>query len=128
MAELVVNGAQCKCSFGAAPSALLVLPAKMVNGQKLPVATIADAVPMTNILPFGMCSSPTNPAVIAATAAASGVFTPAPCTPATVAWAPGKPMVLVGKTPALDKDATCPCSLGGVISVANPGQVNAKAT
>ena len=82
MGQLAVTGAMMRCSFGAAPGPLTVLPDKMVLSTA-PVANILDYKPMVNIPSFGMCSAPTNPAVIAATSAASGVFTPAPCVPAT---------------------------------------------
>ena len=72
-----------QCSFGAAPSALSVLPANCVT-TGTPAATIMDNKPFVNILPFGMCISPANPEVIAETAAALGVLTPAPCIPAIV--------------------------------------------
>lgn len=128
MPQLVVLGAICQCTFGAAPSSLVVLPTKMVNGAKVPLATIMDNIPISNIVPFGMCSSPSNPTVAAATAAAAGVLTPMPCVPATAApWTPGKPMVMIGKTPALDATSKCMCTWGGVISVTNPGQVTVEA-
>lgn len=128
MSQLVVNSALCQCTFGAAPSSLVVLPAKKVNGQKLPIATIMDHLPIANIVPFGMCSSLANPTVAAATTAALGVLTPMPCVPATSApWAPGKPMVMVGKTPALDATSKCICNWGGVISVSFAGQTNVGA-
>ena len=129
MSSLVVNGALCSCSFGVAPSSLVVLPAKMVNGAKLPIATIMDFIPNANIMPFGMCSSLANPTVAAATTAAFGVLTPMPCIPVTTApWVPGKPMVMVGKTPALDQSSKCACTWGGVIQFAAAGQgtVDAK--
>jgi hypothetical protein len=123
MTALVVNGAPCTCSFGMAPSTLVVLPAKKVNGAKLPIATIMDHIPNTNIMPFGMCNSIANPTVAAATTAALGVLTPMPCVPATVApWVPGKPMVLVGKLPALDQTSKCMCMWGGVIQFSYAGQ------
>lgn len=128
MTALVVNGAMCSCSFGAAPSSLVVLPAKKVNGAKLPIATIMDHIPNTNILPFGMCSSIANPTVAAATAAALGVLTPMPCVPVTVApWVPGKPMVMVGKMPALDQSSKCMCTWGGVIQFSAAGQATVDA-
>ncbi|MEZ4389546.1 MAG: DUF4280 domain-containing protein [Polyangiales bacterium] len=128
MSNLVVMGAMCKCSFGAAPASLVVLPTKMVNGVKMPIATIMDNIPIANIVPFAMCSSPSNPTVAAATAAALGVLTPMPCVPVVPApWTPGKPMVMVGKVPALDKDSQAMCAWGGVIQVTYPGQVTVDA-
>lgn len=63
--------------------------------------------------------------MIAATAAALGVFTPMPCVPVTPApWIPGgAPTVLMGVAPALDAQGTLICAWGGVIKVAQPGQV-----
>ncbi|WP_433964496.1 DUF4280 domain-containing protein [Tunturiibacter gelidiferens] len=83
MAQLVCMGALLQCSFGAAPGPLSVLPVnRVLTGT--PAATIIDSAPLVNIPSFGMCSSPSNPVVIAATAAALGVLTPMPCVPATV--------------------------------------------
>ena len=76
----VFGGATLMCSFGAAPSTLMVLPTSRVMG-KMPMATIMDQVPLVNILPFGMCSSMANPTVAAATAAKLGVMTPMRCDP-----------------------------------------------
>lgn len=111
------------CSFGVAPSALVVLPANktMVGGP--PAANIMDHKPMVNIPTFGMCNTPSNPAVAAATAAALGVLTPMPCVPATAApWAPGSATVMIGNMPALNNSSKCMCSYGGVISISNAGQ------
>jgi hypothetical protein len=124
MGQLVVNGAQLQCSFGMAPSAIIVLPATLVNASKQPAATIMDNKPMANIMPFGMCQSMANPQVAAATAAAQGVLTPQPCIPATSApWAPGSPTVLIGGKPALNNSSKCMCNWAGVISVTVPGQM-----
>jgi hypothetical protein len=120
----VCNGATLQCSFGLAPSALVVLPVNrmMTGGQ--PAANIMDHVPMVNIMPFGMCASIANPTVAAATAAALGVLTPMPCIPATAApWVPGAPTVLLGNMPALDNTCKLMCLWAGVISVLFPGQV-----
>lgn len=119
----VVNGASLMCSFGAAPSSLVVLPVNRMLSGNQPAATIMDHVPMTNIMPFGMCLSPTNPQVAAATTAAAGVLTPQPCIPVTAApWVAGAPTVLLGNMPCLDNTHTCMCMWGGVITVASPGQ------
>ena len=66
----VVNGAQLMCAFGSSPSSLSVLPINRTKVTQQPKATIQDHVPMLNIMPFGMCLSPSNPQVAAATARA----------------------------------------------------------
>ena len=127
MSQQVVTGALIKCAFGVAPSALTVPPVSGVLAGNLPAATIMDHIPMVNIMPFGMCSAPSNPAVISATAAALGVFTPMPCVPVTPGpWAPGSPTVLVGNKPALNNTSKCMCTWGGVISVVQAGQLQAE--
>jgi len=122
MSQLVCMGALLQCSFGVAPSSLVVLPAnKVLSGT--PAATIMDNKPMANIMPFGMCSSIANPTVAAATAAALGVLTPMPCVPVTAApWAPGSPTVLIGGMPALNNTSKLMCNWAGVIQVVSPGQ------
>ena len=127
MAVLVVDGAIVACTFGAAPSALAALPANPTRGSNGAAATIMDFAPMVNIQPFGICSSPANPQVIAATSAAAGVFTPQPCVPATVSpWVPGSPTVTIAGQPALDNACICNCLWAGVISVISPGQQAAQ--
>jgi hypothetical protein len=119
----VVNGAQLMCSMGMAPSTLLVLPVNRTVVQNQPEATIQDHLPMVNIMPFGMCMSPANPMVAAATAAALGVLTPMPCIPATSApWTPGAPTVEIAQLLALDNTSTCACTWAGVVTIAYPGQ------
>lgn len=123
MAIQVCMGATLQCSFGAAPSTLVVLPSNRTM-TTTPAATIMDHAPLVNILPFGMCSSPANPTVAAATAAALGVLTPMPCVPATAApWIVGAPTVLIGGMPALDNNSKLMCNWGGVIQVVSPGQM-----
>jgi Domain of unknown function (DUF4280) len=124
MALQVCMGATLQCSFGAAPSALMVLPVNRTL-TSVPDANIMDNKPMVNIMPFGMCSSPSNPTVAAATAAALGVLTPMPCVPVTPApWIPGSPTVLVANMPALDNNSKLMCAWGGVIQIVNPGQTS----
>lgn len=116
------------CSFGMAPSVLIVLPENGVVCPT-PAATIADFVPIENIPPFGMCMSEANPEVIAATAAALGVLTPMPCVPVTSSpWVPGAPTVMIGGMPALVQPSECLCDWGGVISIDDPGQFSVTAT
>nr|WP_240941340.1 DUF4280 domain-containing protein [Paenibacillus sp. HB172176] len=123
MGQLVCGGASLTCSFGAAPGTLNVLPANRVT-TSMPIANIMDNKPLVNIMPFGMCSSPANPMVASATAAALGVLTPMPCIPVTAApWVPGSPTVLVGNMPALNASSKCMCNWGGMIQPAFPGQM-----
>lgn len=117
MATLITSGSLLACTFGVAPSPLTVLPAnKVMCGT--PAATIMDHVPAINIAPFGMCSAPTNPAVIAA------LGSPVPCVPVTPApWVPGSPTALIGNFPALNNTSKCLCTWLGVIQVTAPAQV-----
>lgn len=121
MGQLVCMGATLMCTGGLAPATLLVVGKRPMCPT--PAANIMDNKPFANIVPFGMCKLPSNPAVAATTAAALGVLTPAPCIPATVSpWMPGVPAVLIDSVPALDSASTCQCSFGGAISVVSPGQ------
>ena len=121
MANMVNMGATLQCSFGMAPSNFVVLPTNAVLAEKMPAANINDHIPMTNILPFGMCQSLANPTVAAATAAALGVLTPMPCVPVAPApWVPGSPTCLLGKAPALNSTSKCMCAWAGVITITNP--------
>jgi Domain of unknown function (DUF4280) len=119
----VCMGAMMQCSFGVAPSSLVVLPVNMVMTSEVPDANIMDNVPMVNIMPFGMCMSPANPEVAAATASAMGVLTPMPCIPMTMTpWTPGAATVMLGNMPSLDNVSTLMCMWGGVIMFSDPGQ------
>ena len=119
----VCMGAMMQCSFGVAPSSLVVLPTNAAMAGGPPAATIMDNIPIVNIPPFGMCTSPSNPTVAAATAAALGVLTPMPCVPVTAApWAPGSPTVMIGNMPALNNSSKLMCSWGGVIQIVAPGE------
>ena len=119
----VTTGAMLTCSFGMAPSTLIALPPRpLIEGK--PAATITDIAPMSNIPPFGMCSTLSNPTVAAATAAALGVLTPMPCVPVIPApWIPMAPQTLIGGIPALVAGSTCNCAFGGVIQIGFPGSV-----
>ena len=124
MPSQVNMGALLQCTFGVAPSSLVVLPVNRVLAEGPPAANIMDHVPMVNIMPFGMCTSPANPMVAAATAAALGVLTPMPCIPMTLApWVPGAPTVLIANMPALDNTCKCMCNWAGVVSINFAGTV-----
>lgn len=123
MAQLVCNNATLQCSFGVAPGQLVVLPKNRVNVSNQPAANIMDNMPMTNIKPFGNCTTLSNPTVAAATSAAQGVLTPQPCIPMTTTpWTPGSPAVTLGGMSALNNNCQVICMWGGVIQVTNPGQ------
>jgi Domain of unknown function (DUF4280) len=123
----VCMGAMMQCSFGMAPSSLVVLPTNRVMTNQVPDANIMDHIPMTNIMPFGMCTSPANPVVAAATAAALGVLTPMPCIPATPApWVAGAPTVLLGNFPSLDNVSQLMCMWAGVITFTNAGEATVE--
>jgi len=112
-----------QCSFGVAPSSLVVLPVNRVVTQQVPDANIMDHKPLVNIMPFGMCTSLANPTVAAATSAALGVLTPMPCVPNTSSpWVPGEATILLGNAPALDNNSKLICVWGGVIQFVTPGE------
>ena len=123
MPNHVCLGAKTKCSMGLAPSVLLVLPVNKVLTSYVPAANIMDNKPIVNIVPFGMCKSPANPAVAAATAAALGTLTPMPCVPVIPGpWAAGAPTVLLANQPSLNKSSKLMCAYAGVIEITDEGQ------
>ena len=120
----VTLGAMMTCTFGMAPSSLVVLPARTKMLSNVPRANIMDYAPMVNIMPFGMCNTLSNPTVASATAAAMGVLTPMPCIPAiTAPWMPGNPQCLIQGQPALTRNSQCICMWGGVIKFTTDGQM-----
>ena len=122
MPYVLTGGSLIQCAFGDAPAPLMVLPENKVL-HNMPVANIMDMKPLVNILPFGMCKSIANPMVASATAAALGVLTPMPCIPMPAGpWTPGKPTVVVGSMPIIDKTSILVCAYGGVIQVKDAGQ------
>ena len=128
MGVQVVATAQLMCSFGVAPAVLSVIPKGLpvqAGGQM--AATIQDFMPNANIPPFGMCTTPSNPQVAAATSAAMGVLTPQPCIPMTTSpWTPGSPTVQINGAPALTSTCTCTCMWGGAITITSPGQMTTQ--
>lgn len=123
----VCMGAMMQCTFGMAPSSLVVLPTNKVMTNMVPDANIMDHIPMTNIMPFGMCQSLANPTVASATAAALGVLTPMPCIPATPApWVAGAPTVMLGNFPTLDNVSQLMCIWGGVITFTDAGEATVE--
>ena len=125
MAEsYVTSSAMISCTFGTNPCPLMASPGRKALLSGKPLLNISDFAPFTNVTSFGMCSSPSNPAVISATAAALGVPTPAPCIPALVGpWIPGKPDKMVEGMPALTNQCRNTCMWAGQISFTNDGQI-----
>jgi hypothetical protein len=112
--------------MGVAPTPLNFLPIPRVFAP-MPAGTITDMIPFLNIVPFGMCNSPANPMVAAATAAALGVLTPMPCIPVPAGpWLPMSPTVLIGGKPALNNMSKLMCAWAGVIQIIFPGQVKVQ--
>lgn len=124
MPHHVCTGAKMKCSFGAGVSVFNATPRPVLTNNMV-AGIITDNIPMVNVPSFGMCQAPTNPAVIAATSAALGTPTPAPCVPVLPApWAPGAPTVQVTGILALDDTSMLTCAWAGVIKFQDAGQVN----
>lgn len=122
--KYVTSSAMIQCTFGTNPCPLMASPGRMTSLSGKPLLNISDFAPITCIGSFGMCSSPSNPAVISATAAALGVFTPAPCVPVvTTPWMPGKPDKMVEGMPALTNQCRNMCMWAGQISFSNDGQI-----
>lgn len=105
-----------RCSFGMIPTPFIVTPERTVMAELMLMGNITDVAPLKNIIPFGLCTSPLNPAVIAA------MGTPMPCVPVPVTpWLSLALPVLVQGAPALDKSSILICSWAGVITVMEPG-------
>lgn len=129
MSQLTAMSANLLCTFGTAPAPIKVTSQSVVLTEGKPAATIQDCAPMTNVGPFGMCTSLANPAVASATAAALGVLTPQPCTPVPAGtWIPTKPTIIIGGKPCLTQDCKLMCSYAGSISITMPGQMKVTAS
>ncbi|MBR4148005.1 MAG: DUF4280 domain-containing protein [Bacteroidales bacterium] len=125
MAEsYVTSSAMISCTFGTNPCPLMANPSRMSSLSSQAKLNVSDFATGVNVSSFGMCSSPSNPMVIAATAAALGVPTPAPCVPALVGpWIPGKPDIMIDGMPALTNQCRNTCMWAGQISFTNDGQI-----
>ena len=92
-----VMGAMLQCTTGTEPSTLMIDPIPvMVEGML--AGTIIDGVGGVNVLPCGGCEL-------------IGV-----CVPATVAWVPGDPTVLIDFIPSLTQPSICPCLIGAAVA------------
>ena len=90
-------------------------------------ATVQDFAPNVNIMPFGMCTTPSNPQVAAATSAAIGGADPATVHSGDdLAVDPRVATVQINGAPALTNSCMCQCAWGGVITISNPGQMQTQ--
>ena len=121
MGTQVVTGATLQCSMGTSPASFAASGTQVSATSAAGVVTDVD---QSNVPPFGMCQSPSNPQVAAATAAANGVLTPQPCMPVLAPWTPGSAEVTIGNVAALDDASQCSCSWQGVITVTDAGQTS----
>ncbi len=118
------EGALLECDMGLAPTPLNVLPINRVVADFMPIASIVCGVPFLNIVPFGLCKSPANPAVAAIIASSLGAVTQGPCIPMTEAWIPADPTIVVTTGPCIDNAASIlMCDWGGVIKPTLSGQM-----
>ena len=113
MSEPIVKaGATVICTMGTIPTTLLI-PFSTVHTLHMPIATIED-YNLTNIITFGICNSPANPA-----------FKPPiipPCVPILESWSPGSSTVKIKGCPVLNFSSKCQCQYGGTISIISAGQ------
>lgn len=121
MPSQVCTGATLQCSFGTAPS---TFAATGVEVSATAAAGVVTDVTPSNVPPFALCTSLSNPQVSAATTAASGTLTPQPCVPVLAPWTPGSSEVTIGGVAALDDSSQCQCSWGGVVTVSAAGQTS----
>lgn len=123
MAKCVCSGAKLKCSFGAGPKPMQVLPLfRTMTANTKPIATVLDVIPFLNIPAFGQCKSPANPMNWKIVGPAP-VFVPSSCIPVPVSpWSPGAKKTKIGGNPVLIESSKTMCVWAGSITVDNPGQ------
>lgn len=125
MGSQVCTGAALQCSFGTAPS---TFAASGTEVDATAAAGVVTDVGSSNVPPFAMCTSLSNPQVAAATTANAGALTPQPCLPVLSPWTPGSSEVTIGNVAALDDSSQCSCSWGGAITVSSAGQTSVTVT
>jgi hypothetical protein len=113
MAMLVSTEGVAQCSYGNFPG---LFTASSENVSATTPAGVVTDFKEDNITPFGMCSAPTNPDVIAAQGS------PVPCVPVLSAWTPGAARVKVNGVIALDARSKCMCTWAGEVSVTDSWQ------
>ena len=123
MPKCVCSGAKLKCSFGAGPKDMIVLPInRTLTATFKPLANSIDIIPFINIPAFGQCKSPINP-MNWKMAGPVPVFVPSSCIPIPVKpWSPAAKKTKIGKQPAMLETSKTMCAWLGNIEVDKPGQ------
>jgi hypothetical protein len=120
-------GAKLKCSFGAGPKNMMVLPiARVMNAKVKSIAGHLDIIPMLNIPALGNCLSPLN-FMNWKMIGPVPVFVPSHCIPLPVMpWAPVAKKLKIGGKPAMLQNSKTMCIWAGQITVQKPGLTNVQ--
>ena len=113
---VISSGNMCRCSFGLVP-----IPLTSTNETvKVEGMSIITNIDTSTLISFGMCKTPSNPAVLAIIILSKGTITQAPCKSAIITpWIPSKPTVLACGKPVCTSGSTCQCTWGGKITIIN---------
>ena len=118
MTKRVVDTAETKCSFGSKKSEFRMpenTHSRRIENKN--AANIGDHISQKNIKPFGLCKSPSNPAVAAA------LNNPQPCVPVTpLKWQLGNKHIHLDGEFVLHDGCTCSCMWHGIIEITDAGQ------
>lgn len=104
MPQHVTDTTQLKCDKGTTPASITVTSQTFMSIEGKLQATEEDKQPNVNIKPFGQCKLKPS----------SGGFLP--CIPAPIKWQDTSVFEIDGKKELLDS-SSCPCSVGGIISI-----------
>ncbi len=104
MPQKLTEKAMLVCDKGAAPGMLSVTSQTFSKANDLLIATEQDKQAMVNIPSFGVCA-----------------ITKATCVPAAIAWQKTTQKDEINNFKILTEDSSCPCSVGGKISVQHKG-------
>jgi hypothetical protein len=104
MPQKLTEKAMLVCDKGTAPSTLSVTSQTFSKANDLLIATEQDKQAMVNIASFGVCA-----------------ITKATCVPAAIAWQKTTQKDEINNYKILTEDSTCPCAVGGNISVQQKG-------
>jgi hypothetical protein len=109
MSNPITDTTQLQCDKGTKPTALIVTSQTFMKIDGKLQATEDDIKPNENIMPFGQCKLKMY---------SGGLF---PCMPAPIKWQDVSAFDIDNKKELLD-ESTCPCSVGGKISVIKSAQ------